>query len=52
MIGSRGPRILLTAGLVAGMALAVAHSPLGMLPSSDATEPPAGRQQVGDDVRA
>jgi hypothetical protein len=42
MIGSRGPRILQAAAVVAGMALAIVHSPLGMLPSSDATEPPAG----------
>jgi hypothetical protein len=38
MIGSRGPRILQTAGLVAGLLLAVMHSPVGMFPSSGAAE--------------
>jgi hypothetical protein len=38
MIGSRGPRILQTAGLVAGLLLAVVHSPMGVLPSSGAAE--------------
>jgi hypothetical protein len=42
MIGSRGPRILQSAAVVAGMALAIVHSPAGMLPSSDVTEPPTG----------
>jgi hypothetical protein len=36
MIGSRGPRILQTASLVAGLLLAVMHSPMGMFPSSGA----------------
>ena len=38
MKGSRGPRILQTAGLVAGLLLAVGHSPMGPFPSSGATE--------------
>ena len=38
MIGSRGPRILQTGGLMAALLLAVMHSPLGMLPSPGAAE--------------
>jgi hypothetical protein len=38
MIGFRGPRILQTASLVAGLLLAVMHSPMGMFPSSGAGE--------------
>ena len=38
MIRSRRPRILQTAGLVAGLLLAVAHSPMSMFPSSGAAE--------------
>lgn len=38
MIGSRGPQILQTAGLVAGLLLAVMHSPVGMFPSSGAAK--------------
>ncbi len=40
MIGSRGPRILQTVALAAGMLLAVGYSPYGASPSS-ATELPA-----------
>ena len=47
MKGVRGPRFFQTAGLVAGLLLAVAYSPTGTLPSSGATEllatPPAER---------
>jgi hypothetical protein len=38
MVGSRGRRILQTAGLVAGLLLAVVHSPMGTFPSSGAAE--------------
>ena len=38
MIGSRGWRILLTAGLIASVLLAVGYSPQGTLPSSGAAE--------------
>ncbi|MDF2760623.1 MAG: hypothetical protein K0S99_3258, partial [Thermomicrobiales bacterium] len=38
MIGSRGRQILQTAGLVAGLLLAVMHSPMGVFPSSGAAE--------------
>src|SRR5687767_12501424 len=38
MIGSRGPRILQTGGLVAGLLLAGMHSPMGMFPASGAAE--------------
>ena len=38
MIGSRGPRVLRTAGLVAGLLLAAVYSPMGMFPSSGAAE--------------
>ena len=41
MIGCRGPQILQTAGLVAGLLLAGAHSPMGTFPSSGAAELPA-----------
>jgi hypothetical protein len=39
MIGFRGPRILQTAALVAGMLLAVGYSPPEVFPSSSASEP-------------
>jgi hypothetical protein len=41
MKGARGPRILQTAGLVAGLLLAVAHAPMGTPAASDAAQVPA-----------
>ena len=38
MIGSHGRQILQTAGLVAGLLLAVVHSPMRTFPSSGAAE--------------